>query len=547
MMVNRSASELSTSRQRPVILTLKAIFALVVINLAFVTCRQVQIYQRYEVASSGTPNTTSIPSYKVHEQTQSSKEAENDVKIIRVNRAGRSIEYNSPIKRILELLSQHHHHSAPVIVVSSNQNEQPPSTQSHANIGTTSPTASSDNRQQWTLVGNPTNVDTTSPMLAAQHLIQTSSIPYGQYYLASGNMAEDPQPQQIAVVPTLVQAQVSPYDQQQQQQQPQIAYLPASTNPQQFGQQQANNLEENVQPIFLSSYVPQIQTSMPQQQPSQYTQQPVGSSAPNSIQQVQQSQRSTEKSINQITPKNSEQAESENDNNHADDEPAEPAEGGPSTASRDTDSGPPDTDMYSEPNGEGDEHESSSPEGSSGSSSYEDKYDSDKDPARAPTESSENHAKTNAIVTANALAGVGLNDDCMQCICRASSGCDQQLRCITRGSEEKYCGPFQLTEEYWNMAGSPDDSPNNFSSFEDCANDVDCAVTTVTNYMKKYHKDCDGDDNITCMDYARLHRLKQDECSDTVKLANHFDAYWARFQNCAEGYNRSRTGDDEFI
>lgn len=240
------------------------------------------------------------------------------------------------------------------------------------------------------------------------------------------------------------------------------------------------------------------------------------------------------------------QPEADNDDHSDDEPPSEPSlgssRGGDSDSSSSSDDG--------ESNGAGPGDPDELPDGSSGSSSFEEKYDSDKDD-RPQTQSSKNHqAKTDAAATSafhNGLVGVGLNDDCLQCICRASSGCDFQLGCITRGSEEKYCGPFQLTEEYWQMAGSPDDSPTNFSSFEDCANEVDCASTTVTNYMKKYHKDCDGDENITCMDYARLHRLKQDECSDTDKLVSNFDAYWARFQNCAEGYNKTRNGDEEFI
>lgn len=203
-----------------------------------------------------------------------------------------------------------------------------------------------------------------------------------------------------------------------------------------------------------------------------------------------------------------------------------------------------------------DENPSNDNQSNGGSLVYEDKYDSDNPSASRnslrsvesgqPKESKDSASDMKASSSEkNGLVGVGLNNDCLQCICRASSGCDTQLRCITRGTKELRCGPFQLSEDYWTKGGSITDEVSNFIGFESCANDIDCAAETVTNYLTRYIKDCDGDNVVTCIDYARLHRLKPDECEDTEKLMNDPESYWEKFQKCAETYNKTMNFEDE--
>lgn len=498
----------------------------------------------------------------------------------------KSIEYTSPIKRIMELIGHH----SPVIVVSdspSNSNAHhmqhvtDVSTNSQNLIQTTAPNSAQKQtlpieQPQWALLDANQAINQQQqqqPILATQQQqLYQSVIPYEQYYISPNtgqqaiavlptNMGFNPGSyQQLSslpfgpLTPELQAQQASVY--QQHQQSPQLMHQP-------FHQ---NSLEDKVQPIFLSSYVPELPV---QARPSVSASE---QARPDSIQQVQALQPQVVASTPAAQPpkledsvvkktaneqgkakESSQEADSADENDG--DSPSsarmadEPDDGSSTTGDIEE---PTKSKRSSDPSlgsaGDDQQNEEPTSSGNSGSMSYEDKYDSDKtEPRSVSINGNSQSVAESSNKVLNGLVNVGLNDDCLQCICRASSGCDHLLRCITRGSEEKYCGPFQLTEEYWQMAGSPGDAANNFQSFEDCANEADCAVETVTNYMKKYHKDCDGDENITCMDYARLHKLKPAECENTEKLDNHFDAYWAKFQRCAEGYNRSRNGDDEDI
>lgn len=488
--------------------------------------------------------------------------------------ASRNSEYASPMKRIMDIINQH----SPLIVVSSDssgigssQDQHAVSNQNQDSKQLSSKDAASNSAQSSQISTNLIDqqqawapVEVLSPTMGnqmsaqPQQLVQ-SSVPYEHYYLDPGsfitqpNLASSTVSGQIALLSPANLAFHPPSAGYQQ-----VATIPypaaeSQLQPQPMMQPMPATLDDRAQPIFLSSYIPEIPAHLMKPQVGSSMQPQPLQQRPDSIQQVQLTQQVQGDAVQQPTKsppaqsnpepqsKSSESSEPKQSQNN--DEPDDPAPNtGPSGdieeagRKRQVNSNSDDSDEPASTNG--------------GSVSFEDKYDSDRDDG--PRSGSSSHKNSNVgheqlAAASNGLVNVGLNDDCLQCICRASSGCDHLLRCITRGSEDKYCGPFQLTEEYWNKAGSPGDQASNFISFEDCANDADCAVETVTNYMKKYHKDCDGDENITCMDYARLHRLAPNECDNTDKLVNHFDAYWAKFQRCAEGYNRSRNGDDEEI
>jgi hypothetical protein len=521
-----------------------------------------------------------------------------------------TIEFNSPMKRIMDLIGHH----APVIVLDSSSGDhqsklaaagQPDEgaqqQQHHAIVASAPPTVAhfggiptqavhqhqqapilvggggepsqAPQQQHWTIL-DAGQMGGQQPAGQQQQLIQSTAIPNEQYFtftpfgLAPASSPFAGQHQSFIAYPQQPQ---QPQQQQQQQQEfgPAAGQMPQSSQNYQQQQQQQNE----VQPVFLSSYVPELPAPPSQSSafggaatfsagPSHYV---TGAQQPNSIQQIQQAQqqqqqqqpaepepaaRAKPREAPPTTEAAGEQdAAGEQEAKSAAKDEDEPSSGGHQPAGEADSAAGADSDEETadskRPSSSGDA------EPSSGSMSYEDKYDSDKDDAPRQKSSSSvaaASAATAAAASTNGLVSVGLNDDCLQCICRASSGCDHLLRCITIGAEEKYCGPFQLTEEYWQKAGSPGDAQNNFSSFEDCANDADCAVETVTDYMKKYFRDCDGDDKVTCMDYARLHRLRPDECDQTSRLfSKELDSYWEKFQRCAESYNRTRNGDDEDI
>ncbi|KFB39655.1 AGAP000274-PA-like protein [Anopheles sinensis] len=96
-----------------------------------------------------------------------------------------------------------------------------------------------------------------------------------------------------------------------------------------------------------------------------------------------------------------------------------------------------------------------------------------------------------------------LNDTCFRCICEASTGCSAQADC-----RQSYCGPFSISRAYWMDAGRvvlPNDDPTRWGSFEDCANDYECATNIVNQYMEKYGTDCNSDGLVDCIDYTMLH------------------------------------------
>ncbi|XP_075536451.1 lysozyme-like [Dermacentor variabilis] len=123
-----------------------------------------------------------------------------------------------------------------------------------------------------------------------------------------------------------------------------------------------------------------------------------------------------------------------------------------------------------------------------------------------------------------------VNDDptrkCLNCICYASTKCNTQIGCTNGGPNSYFCGPYQISYAYWIDAGKP----GNFDHFEKCLKDQVCAETAVVNYMNKWGTDCDGDGQVTCYDYARMHKAGRSGCS----AASWVDAtdYWAQFQEC---------------
>ena len=60
-----------------------------------------------------------------------------------------------------------------------------------------------------------------------------------------------------------------------------------------------------------------------------------------------------------------------------------------------------------------------------------------------------------------------------------------------------------------------------------CVTDPYCAASTVQGYMAKFKKDCDGDNTITCFDYAKIHRLGGYGCEGNLDFN-----YQSRFMEC---------------
>jgi hypothetical protein len=122
-----------------------------------------------------------------------------------------------------------------------------------------------------------------------------------------------------------------------------------------------------------------------------------------------------------------------------------------------------------------------------------------------------------------------VSSECLQCICEASSNCDFSVGC---GADT--CGPYGVTWGYWNDALRPvldQDSPVADGAYARCANDGQCAARAVQNYMLRYGHDCNGDEEVTCYDFAAIHRSGSNNCGAQLDIN-----YFNKLVNCMAQY-----------
>ncbi|GFR02837.1 lysozyme [Trichonephila clavata] len=135
-----------------------------------------------------------------------------------------------------------------------------------------------------------------------------------------------------------------------------------------------------------------------------------------------------------------------------------------------------------------------------------------------------------ALVTSQGFAPAGqISEACFNCMCEASTDCDLNAECISSGPGKYYCGPYQISYEYWRDAGKPGENPDDPLDFEKCLNSKPCAEATIRGYMQEYAADCDGDQDIDCYDWARIHKSGAQGCNGTWIINTD---YWAKFKQC---------------
>ncbi|XP_003739024.1 lysozyme [Galendromus occidentalis] len=118
-----------------------------------------------------------------------------------------------------------------------------------------------------------------------------------------------------------------------------------------------------------------------------------------------------------------------------------------------------------------------------------------------------------------------LNDECLRCICMGTSFCNTTFKCTSYGDEgsKPACGPFQITEPYWEEAGKPG------GDFISCVTSMNCSKTAMTTNMAVSARDCDGDDKVTCSDIARIHMAGAKGCHEPWVTLHLF---WEIFEDC---------------
>ncbi|XP_054154180.1 uncharacterized protein LOC128952764 [Oppia nitens] len=124
--------------------------------------------------------------------------------------------------------------------------------------------------------------------------------------------------------------------------------------------------------------------------------------------------------------------------------------------------------------------------------------------------------------------GQDVSQSCLQCICKASSGCKLNTKCHNSGPNAYFCGPYQISWAYWSDAGKPGNTGHS-NDFENCLNDKLCAEVAVKGYMSKWQTDCNNDGVIDCLDFAAIHKAGASSCNQQW-LYN--SQYWQVFRQC---------------
>jgi len=132
----------------------------------------------------------------------------------------------------------------------------------------------------------------------------------------------------------------------------------------------------------------------------------------------------------------------------------------------------------------------------------------------------------------------GLSDNCIGCICEASTNCNKTAQCI---SGDSFCGPFLISRGFWIDGGScvlDNDNPNDPQAWKRCALDLVCSANTIRSYINRFGKDCNGDQLVTCEDYVMIHKNGGWNCGKSLQGSK----FWNIFQECkdtviARGFN----------
>ncbi|XP_037088583.1 invertebrate-type lysozyme-like [Pollicipes pollicipes] len=134
----------------------------------------------------------------------------------------------------------------------------------------------------------------------------------------------------------------------------------------------------------------------------------------------------------------------------------------------------------------------------------------------------------------DSMDGLGQPPDryCLACLCTAATGCDTSTGCEEDGGTT-ICGPFYISQPYWLDANTTVVQQFRDYDFSRCARDVACAKQTVTSYMTKFSRDCDGDGRVTCLDHGLMHYLGYSQCAVPAQRQQaEASAFYHTFSQC---------------
>ncbi|XP_041981998.1 lysozyme-like isoform X2 [Aricia agestis] len=112
----------------------------------------------------------------------------------------------------------------------------------------------------------------------------------------------------------------------------------------------------------------------------------------------------------------------------------------------------------------------------------------------------------------------------------APTRCSAPKRCFG-----DFCGPFNLSKDYWLDAGQPtllNNDPERKGAFEDCAKDYECAKTIVAGYLEKFVTDCNNDGVIDCLDHMMVNANGRYDCSTPLETTTVGRRWLAAYEKC---------------
>jgi len=92
-------------------------------------------------------------------------------------------------------------------------------------------------------------------------------------------------------------------------------------------------------------------------------------------------------------------------------------------------------------------------------------------------------------------SGVVIKNNCIDCIC-ARNDCAGRLG---KSCTDNACGPFYISEAYYNLSGKPG------LNYKNCTQDMDCSKQCVFNFLTKYADACTYPRQPRCQDMSRMH------------------------------------------
>ncbi|KAJ6643981.1 Lysozyme [Pseudolycoriella hygida] len=128
-----------------------------------------------------------------------------------------------------------------------------------------------------------------------------------------------------------------------------------------------------------------------------------------------------------------------------------------------------------------------------------------------------------AIASIATLVQGEFDATCAKCLCHIQTNCNNNHP----------AGPYKISWPYWADGGKPTvdgENPNSDTAFKNCVRNEQCNLEAVAGYMRNFEQDCDGDGQIQCIDYIKIHVFGGYGC--VGELPSHLQK---KYEECLSG------------